>query len=79
MNGTTIRRMQLRDLAARVAHARPAVARQTIERESMVGRNGVAHPRAIRASRRLTRTLHAYRDLVAVYRRRAREEVGHRK
>ena len=78
MNGTTIRRMQLRELAARVAHARSAVAQQTIERESVIGRDCAAHPRTIRASRRLTRTLHAYRDLAALHRRWAREEAGHR-
>lgn len=78
MNGTSNRRMQLRELAARVAHARSAVAQQRIERESAMRRDGAAHPRSIRASRRLTRTLHAYRDLAAVHRRRAREEAGHR-
>ena len=78
MNGTTIRRMQLRNLGRQVAHARSAVAQQTIERETAIRRDGGAHPRSIRAARRLTRTRQAYRDLAALYRRRAREEAGHR-
>lgn len=77
MNGTTIRRMQLRDLAERVAHARSAVAQQTIERESVIGRHGAAHPQSIRASRRLSRTQSAYRALVMTYRRRTRDDAGH--
>lgn len=72
MNRPTIRNMQLRDLAERVAHARSAVAQQTAERESTIGRDGAAHPRSIRASRRLSRTQSAYRDLVAAYRQRSR-------
>ena len=75
MNGTTIRTMQLRDLAARVAHARSAVAQQTIERESAMRRDGAAHPRSIRASRRLNRTQSAYRALVASYRVSAHEDA----
>jgi hypothetical protein len=75
MNATTIRRMQQRDLAHRVARARSAVAQQTRERESAIGRHGGAHPYSIRASRRLNRTLDAYRDLDATYRRRTREDT----
>ena len=78
MNGMTIRRMKLRELADRVAHARFAAAQQTLERESTMRRDGAAHPRSIRASRRLTQTLQAYRDLAALYQRRAREEARHR-
>jgi hypothetical protein len=78
MNRMTVRRMQLRDLAERVAHARYATVQQTLERESAMRRDGAAHPRSIRADRRLTRTLHAYRDLATAYRRRAREEARHR-
>lgn len=73
MTETTIRRMQLRDLADLMAQMRSAVARQTIERESVIGRDGVAHPRAIRASRRLSLTRSSYRALSATYRRRRRE------
>jgi len=77
MNGTTFRRVQLRHLAHRVAHARFAVAQHTIERESAIRRDGIAHPRSIRASRRLNRTLSAYRDLVATYRRHTHEDARH--
>jgi hypothetical protein len=76
MNGTTLRRMQLRGLARRVARARLAVTQQTLERESVIRRDGGAHPRSIRASRRLSRTLAAYRDLLATYRRHLREAAG---
>jgi hypothetical protein len=75
MNGTTIRRMQLRDLADQLARARAAVAQQAIERESTMRRDGGAHPRSIQASRRLSRTQAAYRELLATYRRRAREDA----
>ena len=74
MNGTTIRRMQLRDLAHRVARARFAVGQQTMERESAIRHHGGAHPRSISASRRLRRTQAAYRHLAATYGRRARED-----
>ena len=73
MNRSTLRRMQLRDVAQRVTHARHAVARQIVDRESVVRRDGAAHPRSIRASRRLNRTQAAYRGLVATYRRYARD------
>jgi hypothetical protein len=78
MKSTTIRGMQLRDLAHRVARVRLAVAQQTVERESAIRRHGGAHPRTIRASRRLVRTMGAYRHLDALYRRRAREDVRHK-
>jgi inosine-uridine nucleoside N-ribohydrolase len=75
MNKTTIRRMQLRDLAKRVAGARAAMAQQLTDRDSVIGRNGAAHPRSIRASRRLRRTQSAYRSLVATYRRHQGEDT----
>ena len=77
MSGTTIRRMQLRDLAHRVAVARAAVARRTTEREAAIRRDGIAHPRSIRASRRLTRTQSTYRGCVALYRQHADEDARH--
>ena len=78
MNGMTNRRMQLREVAHRVAHARIAAVQQTRARKSAMRRDGAAHPRSISASQRLTGTLHAYRDLAALYRRWAREEAHHR-
>ncbi|HLJ66364.1 MAG TPA: hypothetical protein VKX16_03270 [Chloroflexota bacterium] len=77
MNSTTIRRMQLRELAHRVARARLAVAQQSIERESAIRRDGGAHPRSIGASRRFARTRAAYRQLLAMYLRRTREDTRH--
>ncbi|HLJ69214.1 MAG TPA: hypothetical protein VKX16_17810 [Chloroflexota bacterium] len=75
MNKTTVRHMQLRNLAQRVASARSAAAQQTVRRETAIRRNGIAHPRSIQASRRLTWTQSAYRDLLAVYRFRSGEEA----
>ncbi|HZU12077.1 MAG TPA: hypothetical protein VFB58_04490 [Chloroflexota bacterium] len=75
MNEASVRRMQLRYLAGRVASARAAVAQQTTDKESVIGRDGAAHPRAIRASRRLSRTQSAYRALSATYRRRQRKDA----
>lgn len=75
MNETTIRRRQLRDLAKRVAGARAAMVRQTTDRESVIGRNGAAHPRSIRASRQLNRTQSALRALTAAQQRRRREDT----
>lgn len=77
MNGTTRRRMQVRDLAQRVEHARSAVVQQTIERETAIRRDGAAHPRSIRASRRLNRTRSAYHDLLMAHRRRSQEDTHH--
>jgi len=79
MNGTTVRRIQLRDLTQSVANARSAVAQQTVERESAIRRDGIAHPRAIKASRRLNRTLSAQRSLVEVHRQRAGEDARSRR
>lgn len=75
MMSTMIRRMQLRKLAHRVAHARFAAVQQSHERESAMQRDGAAHPRSIRANRRLARTRAAYRALLATYRRRTREDT----
>jgi hypothetical protein len=75
MNGTTMRTLRLRTLGLQVAHARSAVAQQTIEREATIRQHGGAHPRSIRAGRRLQRTSAAYRDLLAAYRRRTREDT----
>ena len=77
MSGTTMRNLQLRNLGRQVAHARSAVAQQTIEREAAIRRDGGAHPRSIRAGRRLNRTRAAYRDLLATYRRCTREGARH--
>lgn len=71
----TVRKMQLRDLARRVADARSAVAQQTVQRETAIRRDGIAHPRSIRASRQLSRTTSAYRDLLTSYRVRASEDA----
>ena len=79
MDRTTIHRMQLRDLAHRVAHARLAVAQQTIERESTIRRHGGAHPQSIRAGRRLNRTLSAHRHLTAALRQRSRKDIRERR
>lgn len=73
MSRTALRRMQLRDLGQRVTHARHAVAQQIVERESVMRRDGAAHSRSIRASRRLNRTQATYRGLVTTYRRYARD------
>lgn len=75
MNQTTIRRRQLRDLAKRIAGARAAMVRQTTDRESVIGRDGAAHPRSIRASRELNRTQSAVRALTVAYQRRRREDT----
>lgn len=75
MNETTVRRMQLRHLAKRIAGARAAVAQQTTDKESVIGHDGAAHPRAIRASRRLSRTQSTFRALSATYRRQRREDA----
>src|SRR5437588_13084069 len=68
MNGTTIRKMQLRSLAQRMADAHSAAAQQTVERETAIRRGGIAHPRSIRASRRLNRTLSDHRRLIEIHR-----------
>lgn len=75
MNRTTIRRMQLRDLTERMAQARLDVVQQTTEREAAIRLNGAAHPKSIRASRRLNWTQNAYRALVASHRRQTREDA----
>jgi hypothetical protein len=75
MNRTTLRQMGTRNLAQRVADARGAMAQQTIDRETAIRRDGIAHPRSIRASRRLSRTESAYRDLLTTYRVRASEDA----
>ena len=77
MNGTTMRTLRLRNLGRQMASARSAVAQQTIEREATIRRDGGAHPRSIRAGRRLNRTRAAYRDLLATYRRCTREDARH--
>jgi len=71
MNQATLRAMQSRALAQRVAAARSAMSQQTVDRETAIRRHGIAHPRSIRASRRLTRTQIAYRHLLTIYRVRA--------
>jgi hypothetical protein len=75
MNQQTIRQMQTRDLRRRVEYARSAMAQQTIERETAIRRDGIAHPRSIRASRQLSRTESAYRELLMSYRVRASEDA----
>ena len=77
MNGTTMRTLRLRNLGRQMASARSAVAQQTIEREATIRRDGGAHPRSIRAGRRLNRTRAPYRDLLATYRRCTREDARH--
>lgn len=67
MNDTTNRETQLRSLTRRIAHAREAAARQTIEREAAIRRHGVAHPRSIEVTDRLHRTQSDYRSLLRIY------------
>ena len=73
MNGTIARRAQLRNLAQHMTNARLAMAEQAVEREAAIRRDGVAHPRTIRASRRLTQTQIAYRSLLEQHRARSHE------
>lgn len=75
MNGTNVRRAELRNLAQRMARARSAISEQTVEREAAIRRDGVAHPKSIQVSRRLSRTQGAYRSLLARYRTRAHEDA----
>lgn len=73
MNRTLIRAAELRSLGRRVERARSAAVQQTVEREAAIRHDGIAHPRSIRASRRLNRTLRAHRGLTAAYNQHASE------
>lgn len=73
MNGTTVRETRLRSLMHRIARAREVAGRQTVERETAIRRYGLAHPRTLAATHRLTQTRHAHRVLLRMYRSSASE------
>lgn len=67
LNDTTVREGQLSDLTHRIARAREASAHGTTEREIMIRRYGLAHPRSIEASHRLVHAQQAHRRLTSLY------------
>jgi hypothetical protein len=69
LNEMTGREGQLSDLTYRIARAREAVEHGTTEREIMIRRYGLAHPRAIDASHRLVHAQQAQRRLTSRYNR----------
>jgi hypothetical protein len=67
LSDTTVREGQLSDLTRRIARAREAAAHGTTEREIMIRRYGLAHPRSIDASQRLVHAQQAQRRLTNRY------------
>ena len=67
LNNMTVREGQISDLTRRIARARDAVAQGATEREIMIRRYGLAHPRSIDASQRLVHAQQAQRQLTSRY------------
>lgn len=67
LNAMTVREGQLSDLTRRIARAREAAEQGTTEREIMIRRYGLAHPRSIDASQRLVHAQQAQRRLTSRY------------
>jgi hypothetical protein len=72
-NDTTVRERQLSELIRRIARAREATAHGTTQREAIIRRYGLAHPRSIAASQRLVHAQTAHRRLTNMYSRSASE------
>jgi hypothetical protein len=67
LNDTTARERQLSDLMRRIARAREASTHGATEREVMIRRYGLAHPRSIASSHRLVHAQSAHRRLTSTY------------
>jgi hypothetical protein len=69
LNDMAVREGQLSDLTRRIARARGAAEHGATEREIMIRRYGLAHPRSIDASQRLVHAQQAQRRLTNRYNR----------
>lgn len=69
LNDMTGREGQLSDLTRRIARAREAAEHGATEREIMIRRYGLAHPRSIDVSQRLVHAQQAQRRLTNRYNR----------
>jgi hypothetical protein len=65
---TAIREGQLSDLTRRIGSAREAAEHEATQREIMIRRYGLAHPRTIAASQRLVHAQQAQRRLTNQHR-----------